>query len=142
MDRKFVWSPPPAALQNTTLNGLVNDLIARSFEGVSAPVVRIEDPADLTDECPSNFASLSDCFAAVIFGTVDPDSLTLVCVIADLCRDQTNDYVQNYTILGDLGLIAVDTENPSKDDVSTRFLPVQWALESVRPSHALTDLYS
>jgi hypothetical protein len=38
---------------------------------------------------------------------------------------------QNYTILGDLGLISVDTENPSKDDVSTRFLPIQWAIDSV-----------
>jgi hypothetical protein len=41
--------------------------------------------------------------------------------------------VQNYTILGDLGLISVNTEDPSDDDVSTRFLPIQWAIESVRP---------
>ena len=31
-----------------------------------------------------------------------------------------------------MGLIAVDTENPANDDVSTRFLPVQWAIDSVR----------
>jgi hypothetical protein len=78
LDRKFVWSPPPAALQDAELNTFVNTLISRSFEGVTAPVVRIEDPNDLTDQCPSNFASLSDCFAAVIFGNVEPDTQTLV----------------------------------------------------------------
>ena len=47
--------------------------------------------------------------------------------------------VQNYTILGDLGLISVNTEDPSDDDVSTRFLPIQWAIESVRISPLLND---
>jgi ATP-binding cassette subfamily A (ABC1) protein 3 len=78
LERKFVWSPPAAALTNTTLNEFVNTLISRSFEGVTAPVIRIENPDDLTEQCPSNFASLSTCFAAVNFGTVDPGSQTLV----------------------------------------------------------------
>lgn len=78
LQRKFVWSPPPAALQNAELDQFVNTLISRSFEGISAPVIRIENPDDLTDQCPSNFASLSDCFAAVIFGNVEPDTQILV----------------------------------------------------------------
>lgn len=78
LGRKFVWSPPPAALQDAQLSTFVDNLIEQSFRGVSAPVVRIDDPNDLTDECPSNFASLSDCFAAVIFGTVDSANQTLV----------------------------------------------------------------
>jgi hypothetical protein len=78
LGRKFVWSPPAAALTNTTLNEFVNTLISRSFEGITAPVIRIENPDDLTEQCPSNFASLSTCFAAVNFGTVDPGSQTLV----------------------------------------------------------------
>lgn len=38
---------------------------------------------------------------------------------------------QNYTIRGNLGLVNINVDDPAKDDISTRYLPMQWAIDSV-----------
>jgi hypothetical protein len=38
---------------------------------------------------------------------------------------------QNYTLRGNLGLININVDDPGKDDIASRYLPMQWAIDSV-----------
>jgi len=41
------------------------------------------------------------------------------------------DDFQNYTLRGDFGVTQLNVPTPKNDDLQKRFLPLQWALESV-----------
>lgn len=38
--------------------------------------------------------------------------------------------LQNYTLQGDVGLVKVNVDEPSGDDIAARYLPLQWAIDS------------
>jgi hypothetical protein len=48
----------------------------------------------------------------------------------------STDTSQSYVLRGDVGLTTVDVINPAKDDVASRYLPLQWAIDSVSAGDA------
>lgn len=105
--------------------------MARVLNGVYGTVVRVANASEVEAQCRQSFNLRSDCFAAVVFGDIDTGSRTLV---SRSTRHLVGGELigQNYTLRGDGGLIKVDVDNPKKDDVQQRFLPLQWRIESVR----------
>ncbi|KAL1409650.1 hypothetical protein Q8F55_003646 [Vanrija albida] len=107
LGHRLVWVPPandPAfTLMDTVLAGA----------GVHGDVVRVPSVDGVAEHCPENFNQLSDCFAAVVFDSVDYERGLL-----------------NYTIRGDFGLAMVNVDDISRDDTMSRYLPLQWAIES------------
>lgn len=93
-------------------------------------MIETADVASLERECPQNYNWLSECYAGLVIDGVDPATSQIVGGIHRLQREVT-DASQNYTIRGDLGLAQVDVDNHASDDVQTRLLPLQWAVESV-----------
>lgn len=75
--------------------------------------VRLDNPEDIRRECPQNLNGFSECFAALVFTEVDPDSQTL-----------------NYTLRADFGYGTVNTADPTKDDAQARLIPLQWSVEA------------
>ena len=52
--------------------------MSKVLEGVTAKIVKIDNDSMVQTECPENFNMLSDCFAALVFGDVDPAAGTIV----------------------------------------------------------------
>jgi hypothetical protein len=71
LGHKLVWSPPPSATTDATISTFIDDLMNRVTAGVSGTVQRVTDSAAIETACPENFNLLSNCLAAVDFGSVD-----------------------------------------------------------------------
>lgn len=78
LGHKMVWSPPPAALSNATLNNITDTLMATVLEGVHGDVVKVSNESLVEGECPQNFNLLSGCFMAVTFSQIDLEQRILV----------------------------------------------------------------
>lgn len=91
--------------------------MGQALAGVRGKVLKVDTHSEINTACPENFNGLSECFMAVQFNGVDPAN-----------------YELNYTMRGDFGLAKTDVDNHADDDVQTRALPLQWAIDSVCPS--------
>lgn len=96
---------------------------ALSSTGVDANVQYVDAAQDIVTMCPESFGDISPCFAGLVFGDLDVSTGTL-----------------NYTMRGDDGLTQVDPVDLANDDFQKRFLPLQWAIESVRAAAMWTLL--
>lgn len=67
-----MWVPPT----NDPGFNLMDTVLANA--GVHGDVVRVPTVDGVADKCPENFNQLSDCFAAVVFDSVDYESGLLV----------------------------------------------------------------
>lgn len=52
--------------------------MGRVLSGVTAPVKKVLNRNDIDAECPENFRGVSECFAAIYFNQVSPETRTLV----------------------------------------------------------------
>lgn len=96
----------------TTAGTLLTAALANA--GVTAPVTKVATSHDIVTTCPESFGEISPCFAGLAFDSADTVSGQI-----------------NYTIRGDFGLVRLDAVNTADDDFQKRFLPLQWAIESV-----------
>ncbi|ORX35007.1 hypothetical protein BD324DRAFT_633591 [Kockovaella imperatae] len=113
LNHKFVWVPPSDSATNETVSTFIDQLMNKVLGGHTGDIVKLDNASNLARECPENFNLLSECFGALVFDNVDPDSRTL-----------------NYTLRGDFGLVMTNVDQTSKDDVQVRYLPLQWAIDS------------
>ena len=114
----LVWAD---GTNGTGTNPSAEEIIARITRGFSsrqlAGVRRLESPGAIPAACPQNFNLFSECFAAVAFNSLPgPDGALPL----------------NYTLRADAGLFHVDVVKHSSD-YEQRLLPLQWAIDSVRP---------
>jgi ATP-binding cassette subfamily A (ABC1) protein 3 len=79
-------------------------------------VKQVASHADIPSQCPQNFISFSECFAAISFNY--------------LPMNATDTTPINYTISADGGLIYIDVYSHTSD-FETRILPLQWAIDQV-----------
>jgi hypothetical protein len=71
-----LWSPPEGA--NQTVFTFVDTLMSRVLSGVSGDVIKVDYATEIERACPTNFNLRSECFAAVVFNSVDTITPSLV----------------------------------------------------------------
>lgn len=80
--RKLVWTPPPAALNDTAIDSFFDTLMGRvqASQGITGRIIKVPDNSQRQTDalCPGNFASLSECFVVILFTGVDQANLVLV----------------------------------------------------------------
>jgi ATP-binding cassette, subfamily A (ABC1), member 3 len=85
--------------------------ITSSFSDAQLQFVQqVDDPDDVPMSCQQNFNGFSECYAAIVFNSIDESSIL------------------NYTIHADAGLFFIDVQG-HQSDFEKRVFPLQWAVD-------------
>jgi ATP-binding cassette subfamily A (ABC1) protein 3 len=112
---------------------IIEHITASFTPSQRAAVRQISDPANIPAQCPQNFNLFSSCFAAVAFYDIPGPSATNATSGGSGAGRSVN-----YTISADSGLQFIDVVN-HKSDFEKRVLPLQWAIDQVRPAAILVQ---
>ncbi|KAH8805682.1 ABC transporter-like protein [Xylogone sp. PMI_703] len=97
-------------LADAGATSIINQITSQGFDGSSAEVV--DDPDDLFDLCKQSIDGISDCFAAIIFTSVNETDVEYIVAIDEHLTNENGDIRSHQSLLTD------------------RIFPLQWAIES------------
>ncbi|RFU29987.1 hypothetical protein B7463_g6379, partial [Scytalidium lignicola] len=97
-------------LANDGVTPIINQVISQNLHGL--PVEVVDDPNDLFDVCPQSIDGNGDCFATVIFTSINQTDVEYIIVLDDNLSTGSGDIKSHSSLLTD------------------RVLPLQWAIES------------